>query len=266
MSGDNQMEQMALRDSQQTTSGTGLTSNALKAVAIFAMLLDHTAYFFLPPGSLLYMVFRTAGRITGPVMFYLLVVGYRHTRSVNRYMLRLGIFAIISYLPYYYMINKALPSGEHFANFSVLYTLFLGLLALRVRHEIKNSVIQWLIIGGILALSVIGDWNYLAIVYILIFDYFYGDFNKQAFAYSMATLFRLLPTLIIPVRAFFTGTEPAMDSFMLNLYQLGAFLPIILLRFYNGKRGKGGFWSKWGFYIFYPLHLAVLGLIYYFLV
>ena len=51
------------------------------------------------------------------------------------------------------------------------------------------------------------------------------------------------------------------------VYALGsmsgiALAGIVILYFYNGKRmEKGKVFSKWFFYLFYPVHLLILGLI-----
>ncbi len=255
------MEKIAI---QQTKPTAGLNGNALKLIAIIAMVLDHAAYLFLPKDTPLYSILRLIGRCTGPIMFYLLVEGYHHTSNINKYMLRMGVFALVSYLPYFLMINKTLPSAENFASFDVIYTLLLGLLALRARHEIKNTFLRWLVIGIVLILSVPADWYYLGIILILVFDYYYDDFNKQAFGYCIVVLFSLLPILSLPIKYLFTGQEFAAETVLGSLYKLGMFLPIALLRLYNGKRGQKGFLFKWGFYIFYPAHIVVLYIIYYF--
>ena len=52
------------------------------------------------------------------------------------------------------------------------------------------------------------------------------------------------------------------DTWYEQLFQMGIYLSIPLLARYNGERG-GGKWSKWFFYVFYPLHLVILGLIKY---
>ena len=47
-----------------------------------------------------------------------------------------------------------------------------------------------------------------------------------------------------------------------GLVHIGVVIPIILLNFYNGTRGSvGGKAMKWLFYIYYPAHLFVLGII-----
>ena len=46
-----------------------------------------------------------------------------------------------------------------------------------------------------------------------------------------------------------------------GLYQLGIYLVPLLFSFYNGERGRHPVFNKWFFYIFYPAHLFVLGLI-----
>ena len=63
-----------------------LNRTQIKYIAIAAMLLDHLAAFLLTPEKypaliVLYIIMRTIGRITAPVMFYFLVEGYVHTSS-----------------------------------------------------------------------------------------------------------------------------------------------------------------------------------------
>lgn len=42
---------------------------------------------------------------------------------------------------------------------------------------------------------------------------------------------------------------------------MGLFLSIPILMTYNGEKGRSGCFSKWMFYLFYPLLLPVIGLI-----
>ena len=49
----------------------GLSVNALKYIAITAMLIDHIDIAFIPEDMTVYLVFDIIGRITGPIMFFL---------------------------------------------------------------------------------------------------------------------------------------------------------------------------------------------------
>ncbi|HWT74235.1 MAG TPA: hypothetical protein VN258_05875 [Mobilitalea sp.] len=45
-----------------------------------------------------------------------------------------------------------------------------------------------------------------------------------------------------------------------SLFQLAIIFSLPILYLYNGEKGGNKF-SKWGFYIFYPLHLLIIALI-----
>ena len=117
-----------------------LNRNQLKYLVIAAMLIDHIAWAFVPTASLLGQVMHIIGRLTGPTMAYMLAEGYRYTRSVKKYAMRLGIFAVISWLPFSYF-----ESGGIRPAFGVIYTLFLSLLAIWFWDKAKYSVsVKWL--------------------------------------------------------------------------------------------------------------------------
>ena len=44
------------------------------------------------------------------------------------------------------------------------------------------------------------------------------------------------------------------------LVQFGVLLVYPVLKLYNGKKGSAK-WMKWFFYLYYPLHLAVIGVL-----
>lgn len=242
----------------------GLSASTLKYIAIAAMLIDHVAAGFLPDGysTPLGVVMHFIGRITGPTMFFFIAEGYHHTRNANRYTLRLGLFAIISYLPFvWFATGSPLPGSlDDALALNVIYTLFLGLLCLRARHEIANPVLRWVLIGVMMILSGFGDWGFIGIACIMMFDAFRGDFNKQAFGYCIITLMQIMPALTSVSLVSLSGSMPADQLLSYVAYitiMCGMFLPIILLKFYNGRPG-GSKASKWVFYIFYPAHLLLI--------
>ena len=49
------------------------------------------------------------------------------------------------------------------------------------------------------------------------------------------------------------------ELYAYSVEYVGAFLPLLLLSRYTGRHGTSSGFSKWFFYMFYPLHLLVLG-------
>lgn len=246
--------------------GRGLSASDLKWIAIAAMLIDHTAYAFVSDYfSLTGAILHTIGRITGPIMFFFVVEGYHHTRDRNKYTLRMALFALVSYFPFVWFVGGGFAlQAEQYLHFNVIYTLLLGLLALRARHEIPNKVVGWLVVIPLLFLSELGDWGYIAVLNILLFDLFRGHFKRQAAAYCALVLYQIFPALgnLIQYIQLYGFSGDIYRQLNWVLIMLGLFLPIILLSFYNGQRGNS---SKWVFYIFYPAHIMLLVLLRYFI-
>ena len=80
----------------------GLNRNQLKYLVIVAMLIDHIAWAFVPLDTLLGQVMHGIGRLTGPTMAYFVAEGYHYTRNVRKYAVRLGVFALFSWVPFVY--------------------------------------------------------------------------------------------------------------------------------------------------------------------
>ena len=247
---------------EEAAGAFGLSANGLKAIAIVAMLIDHIAHALIAHDTaqslVIYGVMRFIGRMTAPIMFYFIVEGYHYTRDKNRYTLRLAVFAAVSYLPFVWFMTGGLPSGATFLKLNVIYTLLIGFLALRAFREIKNPLASIAVLAALVVLSIPGDWTYMAVYYILAFEFFRGNFKRQAIAYVVITAATGADQFFYPLYSLITS-RPMSDMNIANaLINLGRFLPIGLLYFYNGKKGAGGKLAQWGFYVFYPLHLIIL--------
>jgi hypothetical protein len=201
---------------------------------------------------------RFIGRLAAPILFFFIAEGYHHTGDKNKYMGRLAIFALLSYVPFVWFLSGTLPNGNNWLDLNVIYTLFLGFLALRARREIHSLLLKSLAIAALFALSWPGDWSYYALFYILAFDHFRGDFLKQAYAYLAITFITALPEFIYLFSLLFGSRAGGAGYLAVVIINLGRFLPIGLLYFYNGRKGRGGKWAQWGFYAFYPLHVLLL--------
>ena len=234
-----------------------MNRNQIKYIAIIAMVIDHIAWKYVPTQSILGQIMHFIGRLTGPTMAYFVAEGYCHTRNIKKYVTRLGIFALISWIPFYYYEFGKLPigfeNGFHLDPYTgVGYTLFLGLLAIWLWD--KAALPKWrkvLAVISICSLSVIGDWAMFNVLWCL-FLYIYRDEPKKKwFAFSLVGLCCCIPMLIA-------------KPWWSYLFMVGVFVVPFMMEFvYNGKSGSKRAVHKWFFYIFYPLHLLILGLMHY---
>lgn len=239
------------------TKARGLTGSTLKWIAIAAMLTDHFAYAFITTDSPLYIFLRFIGKFTAPIMCYFIAEGYHYTRDVKKYALRLAIFAVISNLPYQFFFT--MKTGVHFwpPKVNMLFTLLCGLLALWAWDRIQKEPLRILVVSLLCAVTAFSDWSVIGVMMILAFGIFRGDKKKQMIAYTTVLLVMVASMLYSYA---YTGLQ---DTHLLYgiISNLGTFCIIPLPLLYNGQRG-GGKISKWLFYIVYPFHLAVFGLIY----
>ena len=60
-----------------------MNRNQIKYLVIFAMLIDHIAWAWVPTASPLGQVMHFFGRLTGPTMAYFVAEGYIHTHNVK---------------------------------------------------------------------------------------------------------------------------------------------------------------------------------------
>lgn len=223
------------------------TSNALKNIAIVVMFFDHFFSVFIEHDSLLGSISRIPGRVAAPIMCYLIAEGFFHTSNINKYIIRLFAFAVISHFPYdlYYHLTWWKAT-------SVIWGLLLGLVALAVvMKEQYSPFVKIIAVGICCMLAYPADWNYIGVLWIVCFGVFHGNFKKQMIGFTLiGILLYVIPTIVR------FGWPHA--------YEFGILLSIPLLYMYNGKQGKRSRFIKWSFYIFYPAHLIFLCILRYF--
>lgn len=207
-----------------------LNSFQLKWIAILTMLIDHIGAVLYPYVPALRMI----GRISFPIFCFLLVEGFLHTKDVYRYMLRLGIFALLSEIPYDLAFHGQVLEFSHQ---NVFFTLTLGILFLYAAQ--KNRAVPVKIAEAFLILWVAAvlrtDYSYRGIFLIAVY-YFLREKKWLQLGAGAAW------------------------NFIYGLGQIqnyGVFAAVPLAC-YNGERGPK---IKYFFYLFYPLHLLALYLI-----
>lgn len=239
-----------------------LNANIVKLIAIIAMTVDHIAWMLYPgyPTEIIPVLMHIIGRITCPIMCYFIAEGYYYTKNVRKYTARLFLFAIISHVPYvltsinFVDWHSFIPFyyGDVLNQTSVMWSLAWGLVMLRVSNsdKIKQSV-KTLLVLLICLISFPSDWSCIASLCILAFGTNRGNFKAQV-------LWMVLYVSIYAAVYFF-----ALDK-VYGLIQMAVVLAVPVLMLYNGQRGnnpKINKIMKWVFYIYYPLHLAIIGLI-----
>lgn len=214
-----------------------LNSFQLKWIAIITMVIDHVGAVLFPH----HMMFRVIGRIAFPIFCFLLVEGFFYTRDIYRYLMRLGVFAVLSEIPYDLAFHgRVLEVGGQ----NVFFTLFLGVLLMYLMEKNRNNgslpVRSMYVLLIMWAASVFRtDYSYRGILLILIY-YLLHD-RKE---------------LKIPVGAawniFFYMNIRNLARIPVQYFGAFASVPIAL---YNGERGPK---IRYFFYLFYPCHLLIL--------
>jgi hypothetical protein len=236
---------------------SGLTRDAIKYAAVFAMLLNHAANVFLTPGTLLYEILADTGYFTAITMCYFLVEGYGFTRSKKKYGARLLIFAVLSEVPYCLAFTK--EGVMSFCGLNMLFTLFICFLILVAEEKIDDRRYKAAAVVMLTLASAACDWPVMAPVFTLLFIGARGDRAKTRRAFLLA-----LPMFFVFQLVNGSGTYALGKNI---LCAAGAVTGIAasggcILYLYNGRRAlHGAAFSKWFFYVFYPAHLLVLGLI-----
>ena len=215
-----------------------LTATHLKLIAAFCMFLDHAAVILFPGVKFL----RILGRLAYPIFAFMIAEGCRYTRNKLRYfflVLGIGIGCQIVYF---------LADGD--TTWNILLTFAVAILliyALQAAYTADNWQKQalWSTAFAAVFLGVCGLDRSVGISY--------GVWGVMTPVFVSFAHLRKLPhwaaVLMLGIGLVLIST----DYVALQDYAL-LVLPILLL--YNGKPGKHR--MKYFFYIFYPVHLAVL--------
>ena len=237
---------------------------ALKLIAVISMFVDHFSRIIIEDRTPL--LFQIVGRLAFPIFAFLISEGFKKTRSMKSYLLRVGIAAIISEIPYDLAFFKTPVDMERQ---NVMFTLGAGLIALYLWGNIigcergRNPILafkaasynQQIFAFGIIVmmslLCFVGHTDYgLCGVLIIFIFYFMRDLPLMMFITAGAALVLFLGVSEIP-----------------------AILSFIPIYFYNGKlgsekvditeedmtkRNKKQQVIQILYYVFYPAHLILL--------
>lgn len=236
-----------------------ISSNILKTMAMFFMLLDHLWATIIPGNQWM----TNVGRLAFPIFAFLIVEGFTHTSDFKKYIKRLFIFALISEIPFnlIYTGSWVFPFHQN-----VLFTLLLGLLCINEIDKLKNdksfkNILKVVLkVVGFFLIGIVGfvDYGFTGILTIIVF-YIFRNFK---FAWCGQLI-----SLILLYIVFFKGQSVVLNIFNFEYYlplQSVGILALIPIWLYNGEKGINSKKLQYMFYWFYPVHMLVIYLIYYF--
>lgn len=219
-----------------------LSGNQLKIIALIAMTCDHVGVILLPHVQIL----RIIGRISMPIFAWMIAQGCRYTRSPGKYLGRVALLGVGCQIVMYIAIG-ALEQG-----ILITFSLSIGLILL-LKWLRQRPGFLWLMLpalGAVFVLTVLlpkvltvgnfcidyGIWGVLLPVLIYV-----GADKKQSLLLAAAGL--------------------ALLSVQKGGNQWYCLLSLPLLALYDGQRGERKL--KYVFYIYYPVHLAVIYLLWF---
>ena len=249
-----------------------INSNILKLIAIIAMALDHFAMVFfyrrvelipLCPRPLFYFYYtcRSIGRIALPIFIFLMSEGFKYTKSKEKYLLRLLIFAIISEIPYNLADAKRFwfPLEQN-----IIFTLFISLLNLYIIEKVQNKFANFVSPDSVGANSV----SPLIIIISTLISCFISE--KLYFSYGSSCVISLalcyyikekrplkviLMTIILMIWVYNYMTKRTIIFGYWHYAEIFAIFSMIPIMLYDATLPNKKI--KYLFYIFYPAHLLI---------
>ena len=193
-----------------------LDGTLLKLIAMISMVFDHVGDNFFPGQTWM----RIVGRIALPVFAFCIAEGFSHTHDRMKYLVRMGIFALISEVPFDLVTSGKVLEPTHQNIMITFFWAILGLILFEKIRKGKGKAVKVLafIVLGLFAVSsiILGmDYNMLAVGLIYIY---YLLRKKAPWWNNIAAI----------------AYHVAMRNMGIYWFGLLGFIPVLL---YNGKRG-----------------------------
>lgn len=212
-----------------------LSSAVLQIIAIITMAIDHVGCYLFPDQLWL----RAIGRIAFPIFAFLLVEGFKHTRSLPKYFARILITAIIT--------QFAIAGLDTWSKYNVLFSFCLSLIAL-LCAEYGGFFIVVIPLLVLAAGAINCDYGTLGVL--LVLGFYYIDRLSRGKMFTKITLNLAVLTSITLLMVNEYSWPPV------QVFAIFASVPIAL---YSGKKGRR--LPRIFGYVFYPAHLFMILLI-----
>lgn len=273
-----------------------INSFVLKLIAIITMTLDHIGIFlsFIPGTQEAVSILRLLGRICFPIILFLIIEGAKYTKNQNKYLIRIGIMtAIIT------VAQLIMQYALRIIAYNIFLQLFLVLLTIILLKNKKIWVKLLSILPLIYVIittsiyvyqinmssyffpsALIPDYflyGYLMGILMFAFTYTFDNYLKkksdtidipldeikEQYNYKLTynSLICLSVIIIEVIYLFIKYVFPFINLFGV-LQQSYSMLACIFIFFYSHSLGIKNKIVQYGFYLYYPVHIAFIYLIF----
>ncbi|MBO4456488.1 MAG: hypothetical protein J5802_02075 [Butyrivibrio sp.] len=241
----------------------GLDSYRLKLIALVFMILDHIHTYLLHSQPEFISLIT---RFVAPLFLYLMIDGFYHTRSRKKFLIRLFVVGIIMKIVNYAIFevfSRIDPvKYDYYLDWNdiilTLAFLFAFVWCLENVRQRKRKILNIFlaIITAILSIFCEGGIYLLPIAFVVWF------FHEKKHLQLVGISVWCIVILVFGLYNYFTAKPCDLYHYLCmdSQWAMISVIPFILL--YNGKRGKNTAFSKYMFYVIYPLHLWILLILY----
>lgn len=248
-----------------------ISSCVLHIIAMVLMLCDHLwATLF---GTQRWLT--AVGRLAFPIFAFMIIEGYYHTSNIKKYMKRLLFFALISEIPFNYMMSGGVIGPFHQ---NVLWTFLIALLLIQLMkklnfkldavlsklkyYKVINIVAEIAIfivicyVGYFIGNITFVDYFGAGILTVLVF-YFFHNKTWYNLIFQIILLYYINAELLAGMYY-----QVNIMGHMIEVPEQGlAVLALVPIWLYSGKQGYHSKWFKYACYAFYPVHMLILTVI-----
>jgi len=212
----------------------------LKIIAIVTMAIDHVGTILYP--DLLYL--QIIGRLSFPIFAYLIVLGIESTKKPLKYMVTLLVFAVISQFPYFLAFGI-----QPLERLNILFSLLLS--AITIYFYNKRSPIAF--VPLLLSIILPTEGSYYVILTAVGMKLLKGAPKIGALVlFALNLQFLFISDIKSQIQILSLFALPLIFLHMQNMLTKEILIP---------KNSLAYTLRKYAFYIFYPLHLALIFLI-----
>lgn len=227
----------------------------LKIIAFASLTLFTLAISGLISNTLVNYLFLLLGYICLPLFCFIISEGYRNTKSINKYLLRVLLLSVLTALPHRYVCISVQNAWDPQLFYSSALTGLFCLMSIVIYDKIKYKYAKMFCVVFTVTISFVCGLEFaphaLIIMYII---HFCRDRKFIELAYYLTSYSIVIA--VVAVFMLFTSKNPSIkEELYRNIAMLGCIPSLFFIKKYDGTKGPS---CKIFSYLYY---LALLGII-----